>query len=97
MWVSAGLEPDAFWNQTLATFQAIMAGVRKRLEREAEASIRQAYDTARFSAAAQVNKLGPLDKYLRKTSGQKPSEMLAVLKAIRASGADMTIRRVERE
>lgn len=95
MWVDAGFEPDAFWQQTPASFQLAMRGVRKRMEREADAQVALAWSMAAMSAAAQNNKLKPLKHYLQKRSKpQTAKEMLAVFRAFQANGANMTIRKV---
>lgn len=95
MWVDAGFSPDAFWHQSPATFQLAMEGVRKRLEREAEADVRLAWQVAAMSAAAQAGKLKPLRHYLAKQPGQQtPAQMLAALREFQARGARMKIERV---
>lgn len=98
MWIDAGFDPDAFWHQTPRTFQLVMQGVRKRGERAAEDAVRQAWDVAAMTSAAQVGKLKPLRHYLSKAvrKPQGPGEMLAMIKAIGA-GTDMKITRIKRE
>lgn len=97
MWIQAGFPPDDFWQQTPRHFQLVMQGVRKRLESESQDQTRLAWETAAFVAAAQSGKLKPLKHYLRRPGkAQTPQEMLAAIKAIQASGANMTIRKIER-
>lgn len=97
MWVDAGFEPDTFWHQSPRSFQLAMEGVRRRAERDAEAGIVMAWQTAAFVGAAQGGKLKPLKHYLGKRGAkrQAPAEMLAIFHGFKAAGANMKIRRVE--
>lgn len=54
---------------------------------------RRAWQFANFAGVAFVGKLKNLDHYLRKPA-QDPGEMLTVLRALKAGGANMTIKRV---
>lgn len=95
MWIQAGFDPDAFWQQTPRHFQIAMQAVGKRREGEAEASVATAWQTGAFSGMAQAGKLKPLKTYLRKeVKAQTPREMLAALKSLKAAGAPMTIRKL---
>lgn len=93
MWVASGFDPDTFWAQTPGTFQIVMEGVRKRLQRERDDRIALAWETAAFT---RTERLKPLKQYLGNgpAKRQAPSEMLAALRAFQAAGANMTIRRV---
>lgn len=84
MWVQAGFEPDSFWQQTPATYQACMTGVRARLGQEAEGQIAQAYHTARFNAATKTKEgLKPLKHYLRQAPRKMSAkEMLANMRIL---------------
>jgi hypothetical protein len=97
MWAQAGFDPDAFWHQTPDTFSLAMAGVRKRLEREADDQIALAWQTGVFAATAQAGKLKPLKHYLRKP-GRKQSgeEMVAIMRQFQARGAAMKITPLKR-
>lgn len=95
MWVDAGFDPDTFWHQTPATFQLVMQGVRKRMERDFETSLSLAWHNAAFTGATQSKGgLKPLRHYLRKP--QSPGEMVAMLKTMGAK-SDMKVRRVPRK
>ena len=52
--------------QTPATFDAIMAGARKRIELQAEGDLATAHAAAQFSALAAHGKLKPVKYYLTK-------------------------------
>lgn len=95
MWVDAGFSPDSFWHQTPRSFQVAMAGVRRRMERDAEARFLLAYDTAALVATAQAGKLKKYEHYARKQEApaQTPAAMLAALKAV--GGGTMKIRKVK--
>lgn len=84
MWVDAGFEPDTFWQQSPQTFQLVMRGVRKRMERQAEDDLRTAWHTAAFTAASQSKGgLKDLRYYLpRKPQKQSPENMLAMLRTL---------------
>lgn len=83
MWCEAGFQPDSFWRQSPATFQASMNGVRKRLASEAEADLSLAWHVGAFTGAAQVGKLKPLRTYLKKPARKMdPREMLANMKLL---------------
>jgi hypothetical protein len=85
-WVEAGFAPDSFWDQTPATFQAVMQGAVKRAERDAEGQIAHAYHTALFNAGTKTKAgLKPLAHYLRKPGRKMSSkEMLANMKMLAA-------------
>ena len=74
-----------------------MRGRAQAARRAIDAQVALAWQTAAFTRAA---KLKPLKHYLAasrpKSTFQSGSEVLAVVKALQASGADMTIRRVAR-
>ena len=97
MWVQAGFQPDSFWDQSPATFQACMIGVRARMTQESEGGVVDAWQTAALSGAAAAGKLKPLNHYLRKQTIQSPAEMLATLRSLNKDGKLMTIRKVSRE
>jgi hypothetical protein len=83
MWCEAGFQPDSFWQQSPATFQACMDGARKRLISEGEASLSQSWHTGAFTAAAQAGKLKPLARYIKKPPRKMDvREMLANMKLI---------------
>lgn len=96
MWIDAGEREDTFWHQTPRSFQTVMRGVRKRMEREAEAQFRLAYDTAALVATAQAGKLKKLEHYLKQnpSGAQSPKEMLAALTTL--GGGTMKIRKIKR-
>ena len=98
LWSDAGQSEDRFWQQTPASFRAVLDGVRKRLERERESSLRHAWETAAFTTAGQSKDgLKPLDHYLSRTRpGGKatPQQMLDVLRDAAGRGMPMTIRKV---
>lgn len=95
MWVQSGFMPDDFWHQTPRSFQLAMKATRKRLEGEAEARIRQSWETGAFSGTAYAGKLKPLSHYVKREGGpQSPRDMLAALKTIGA-GTNMKIKRVK--
>lgn len=98
-WVEAGQSPSEFWRQTPASFDAVIAGVRRRSERDAEFDLWRAYTVASLSAVAQAGKLKPFSHYRRKLTGgsvaQTPQEMLQALKAFQSNGAPMKISRIE--
>lgn len=81
MWVDAGFSPDEFWKQTPRSFQLTMKGVRQRLERQAEMTVRNSYDTGAFSGLAYHGKLKALTDYLPKKP-QTREEMLATMRAL---------------
>jgi hypothetical protein len=99
MWIDAGFAPDEFWTQTPHSFQLTMQGVRKRMEREAEARLTQSWEAAAMTGAAMSGKLKPLRHYLgnRSRKRQTPREMLDVLRMFQAAGANMTIRQIKRD
>ena len=69
---------------------------RAALKRD-ELLISGAWHSGAFGGAAQAGKLKPLKHYIssfKPRETQKPSEMLAVLRELNASGAGMTFRRV---
>jgi hypothetical protein len=83
MWCEAGFQPDSFWKQSPATFKACMDGAGKRLLAEGEASLRFAWHAGAFTGAAQVGKLKPLARYLKKPPRKMdPREMLANMKLL---------------
>jgi len=84
MWVEAGYDPDAFWQQTPRSFQLVMRAVRKRFKAEAEERISQAWQTAAFTGATQSKSgLKPLNHYLRRPPQKmSPREMLANMKML---------------
>lgn len=97
MWVQAQFAPETFWHQTPRHYQLAMEGVRKRLQAEFDARIRQAWETGLFTGAAQAGKLKPLKTYLPSPNrAQSGSEMLAAMRAFEAKGAKMTFRKIER-
>lgn len=59
--MSAGFEPEAFWQQTPRLYLAAMRAVRGRLRREADQKIALAWHLA---ALMRQPKLPPLDKLL---------------------------------
>ena len=92
MWCQAGFQPAEFWDQTPRSFEAIMAGVQNRLEREERMQTALAWTTA---AMTRAERLKPLDQYTRqKPKAQSGAEVLAILRGLQASGAPMTIRRL---
>lgn len=93
VWTEAGFGPDSFWDQTAATFEAAIGGVRRRAEREAADRIVQAHATALFMRVKKLS--GDVRKYLPAKDGgkQSPDDMLAMLRALQAGGAPMTIRK----
>ena len=96
MWVDAGFEPDSFWHQSPRTFQVSMAGGRKRMEREAEAQFRLAYETAALVATAQAGKLKKFEHYVKPKveSVASPERLVATLQAM--GGGTMKVRKVKR-
>jgi hypothetical protein len=79
-------------------FEAAMRGRAQAAQRDMDAQVALAWQTAAFTRAA---KLKPLKHYLAasrpKSTFQSGDEILAVVKALKAGGADMTIRRVKRK
>ena len=63
-WVEAGLQPDSFWEQTPATFDAIMRGAMARIKADMRGRVADAWNNAAFTAAASAGKLRPLNTYL---------------------------------
>lgn len=99
-WVEAGQSPGEFWYQTPASFDAVISGVRRRIERETESDLWRAYTVASLTATAGAGKLKPLSHYMRKMKpavAQSPSEMLEALRAFQADGANMKFTRIERK
>jgi hypothetical protein len=99
-WVEAGQSPEAFWTQTPVSFDAVLSGVKRRIERDVESDLWRAYTVASLSAVASAGKLKPFQHYLRKVRpavAQTPQEMLEALRAFQAQGAGMTIKRIERK
>lgn len=95
MWVDAGFDPDSFWHQTPRTFQVAMRGVRKRMEREAEARYAHAYDTAWFFAHAQAGSLKKFDHYTKKPEAvTTPTRALAAITSM--GGGTMKVRKIKR-
>jgi len=92
--VSAGLSPNDFWEQTPATFDAIMAGARKRIELQAEGALATVHAAAQFNALASHGKLKPLKSYTAQRPSKAGAEMLATLRQLQSRGAKMNIRRV---
>lgn len=94
-WCEAGLEPDSFWHQSPATFEAIMRGVVKRMERESDLAISQAYHMAAFNAGTKSKGgLKPLAHYLRRNKPQTPTAMVEMLRTMGAK-SNMKISRVK--
>lgn len=82
-----GFPPGEFWDQTPASFGAVMRGARIRLRREGERDIALAHTSAAFGRAKKLEKL---DRYLPKRvpTGTAPKRsMLDRLKAIAAQTA----------
>jgi len=99
-WAEAGQSSETFWKQTPASFDAVLAGINRRNQRETEADLWRAYTAASLSATASAGKLKPFNHYLRKLKppvAQSPQEMLEALRAFQAQGANMTITRIERK
>lgn len=71
----------------------MLAGVRRRVERERKERVVLAWDTAAMSRAA---KLRPLDEYLEDLRPKPKRSILAKLRDAVAQGAPMTISRMER-
>lgn len=93
--MAAGFDPVAFWLQTPRLYGAAMAGAAKRIQREAELALAQAWFGERFH---RTKKLKPLPTYLaemRPRKSQTPADMLAALRALQAAGAPITIRKQE--
>lgn len=68
--------------------------MRRRLQREREGRLTLAWETAALCAAAQSNKLDPLDRYLervRPRAKRSPAEILQVFRDLAAQGADIAI------
>jgi hypothetical protein len=100
MWAEAGQDEARFWVQTPASFRAVVAGVRRRLQREREDRLVLAHETAALGGAAHAGKLQDVDHYLEKIrprTRKTPEQLLRVLQDAAARGAPMTIRRVRRE
>jgi hypothetical protein len=73
-----------------------MAGARRRLERAEDDRVRLAHMTALFTRTQKLS--GDVRKYLPRRGQQKaqtPDEMLAMLRALQAGGAPMTITKAE--
>jgi hypothetical protein len=83
MWCRFGFDPDSFWQQTPATFQACMDGAGQRLKYEAEERISMAWHTGAFSAQAQAGKLKPL-RHFNRPRRMSNKEMLANMKMLAA-------------
>lgn len=62
----AGQDPALFWEQTPATYAAVMDGVQARLEDEQKARLSLAWHTAQLGAVAyhQPNKLPAHDRFV---------------------------------
>jgi hypothetical protein len=96
MWVQAGFDLAEFWQQTPRHFQIAMQGARKRLEAERTAAVRQAWETAAFTAATQrPGGLKPLAHYLPRF-GTKPSpgELADRLMALSAGGRFLRVKQI---
>jgi hypothetical protein len=76
-----------------------MQAVRKRRQAQQNAAIRQAWETAAFTAMTQSRSgLKPLRHYLSTAPrSQTPEDMLAVMREFQARGAKMTFTRVKRD
>lgn len=70
-WAEAGQDEARFWDQTPATFSAVMDGIGKRTRREAERAFAMAWYAGAFSQV----KLKPLEHYLKKMRGPKAGRM----------------------
>lgn len=91
--MAAGLDEARFWQQTVCSYNLVVAGAIKQAEHQIEAQIVQAHWVERL---AREHKLRPVSHYLRKRPqrAQTPKEMLEMLKAMGA-GSDMKIRKIE--
>lgn len=74
----------------------MLAGFRRRLEREDEDRLHLAWETAALTGAAMAGKLKPFKHYRQRRNGgrQSPREMLAALRGFQAKGAKMKITRI---
>ena len=96
LWIEEGFPPETFWDQTERSFAAALEAriETRRLERERD--LLNAYNMASLCGHAFAGKLKPFGHYARSggKAPQTPKQMLTALKAIKASGAAMAIRRV---
>lgn len=88
-WCAAGLPPGEFWKQTPRTLALILEGRGKAAERALELAMFTAHQTAGLSRTERIE---PLKYYLdklkpREVRKQTPAEMIATLRAIKASVA----------
>lgn len=91
-WCAEDLPPGDFWRQTPRTLALILEGRGKAAERRIEMAMFAAWQTAMFE---RTERLQGLSHYLDKLKPQKPrrkqtaEEMIAVLRAIKASKEPM--------
>lgn len=87
-----GLPPEEFWEQTPATFNAIITGRQQAANDAHEAALFEAYHAAAFG---RVEKLKPLSHYLKAMQPKKQKislgEFISRFEAMAASGYDVKV------
>lgn len=91
-WVAAGLPPGEFWEQSAASFNAIMRGTWDAEQVEWERALFVAYHSAAFQRS---EKLRSFDHYRKRMKPQKQGmtkdEFIACFQAMAARGLNVTV------